>query len=185
MKTVTSILACCLALPLFTLSCAGTNQASTDATPAQTHSKVNADGASAAIPASFYTVDHYDEARDASADLRATIARAQIEHKRILLQVGGDWCHWCKQMSHFLETNPAVRAAVEDNFVLMKVTWTMEHKNEAFLSQYPQVEAFPHLFVLESDGTFLHSQGTSELEQGDGYNEAVYLKFLRAWAPSK
>jgi len=42
-------------------------------------------------PTSFYSVDVYDPARDASADLTATIARATKDGKRILLEVGGLW----------------------------------------------------------------------------------------------
>jgi hypothetical protein len=63
----------------------------------------------------------------------------------------------------------------------MKVTDPGENA-ESFLSQYPGVRAYPHLFVLESDGTFLHSQGTGELEQGKSYDEEVFCKFLNDWA---
>src|SRR6476620_3489076 len=52
-----------------------------------------------ATKAAFYTVDHYDSARNPADDLSATITRAQAEKKYILVQVGGDWCGWCKLMS--------------------------------------------------------------------------------------
>lgn len=48
---------------------------------------------------------------------------------------------------------------------------------------YPKVPAFPHFFVLDSDGTFLHSQGTADLEEGRGYNEKVFVEFLAKWEP--
>lgn len=52
----------------------------------------NGESSDADAPAaSLFTVDVYDPARDASADLKATIARAGEEKKRILLDVGGDW----------------------------------------------------------------------------------------------
>lgn len=129
----------------------------------------------------FYTVDHYDPKRNAADDLAMTLKRAKQEHKRVLVQVGGDWCGWCKRMSEFIETNEPVRAAVEKNFLIMKVTKDDEQPNEAFLSQYPKINAYPHLFVLESDGTVLHSQDTAPLEEGEGYNEQVYLEFLEKW----
>ncbi|MEX2113806.1 MAG: thioredoxin family protein [Pirellulales bacterium] len=131
----------------------------------------------------FYTVDHYDGARNTADDLAATVERAQAENKRILLQVGGDWCGWCKRMSEFIETNNAVRDTVSHNYLLMKVTHDDTQKNEEFLSQYPKISAYPHLFVLDSDGKLLHSQGTGELEEGQGYNEKVYLEFLEKWKP--
>ncbi len=133
----------------------------------------------------FYTVDHYDEARDPAADLAEAVQRAGKEKKRILIQVGGDWCSWCLRMSNFMESNEVVRNTITDNFVVMKVIYTDKQKNESFLSQYPKANAYPHIYVLDSDGTFLHSQGTAELEEGKGYNQEAYRKFLVAWKPER
>ena len=65
----------------------------------------------------------------------------------------------------------------------MKVNYSDQNKNEEFFSNYPEVPAYPHYFVLESDGTFLHSQGTGDLEKGSSYNEAVFAEFLTKWRP--
>jgi thiol:disulfide interchange protein len=129
----------------------------------------------------FYTVAHYDITRNPADDLAATIKRAKAENKRILVQVGGDWCGWCKLMSRFIEANDKVREKIRSNYLVMKVTYDSQQPNEAFLSQYPQIPGYPHLFVLESDGKLLHSQGTAQLEEGNGYNEQLYLAFLDKW----
>jgi thiol:disulfide interchange protein len=136
-----------------------------------------------ATKATFYTVDHYDGARNPADDLAATITRAQAEKKNILVQVGGDWCGWCKLMSTFIETNEKVRETILENYLVMKVTENADNKNTAFLSQYPSIPGYPHLFVLDTNGKLLHSQGTAELEQGHGYNETAYLEFLNKWKP--
>ena len=133
----------------------------------------------------FYTVDHYDAARDAAQDLAQTIDRAKAEHKHILVQVGGDWCGWCKRMSQFIETNERVCEYISRNYLLMKVTYDEHQQNEAFLSQYPKIKGYPHLFVLSAEGKLLHSQDTADLEQGAGYNEQVYLDFLHEWKPEQ
>ena len=65
----------------------------------------------------------------------------------------------------------------------MKVNYSNENQNEDFLKDYPAVPAYPHFFVLDSDGKFLHSQGTAELEEGRGYDERVFLEFLEQWQP--
>ncbi|MFT7078051.1 MAG: hypothetical protein ACJA0P_004078 [Planctomycetota bacterium] len=70
---------------------------------------------------------------------------------------------------------------MESEFVIMKVNMSNENKNEEFLGHYPSVPAYPHLFVLDSSGTFLHSQGTGELEEGKGYEEAMFVAFLDKW----
>jgi hypothetical protein len=131
----------------------------------------------------FYTVDRYDDQRDAAQDLARTIERAKAEHKHILVQVGGDWCGWCKRMSRFIETNEQVRAHVSRDYLLMKVTYDEKQPNTAFLSQYPKIKGYPHLFVLSSDGKLLHSQETADLEEGSAYNEQVYVSFLEKWKP--
>lgn len=72
---------------------------------------------------------------------------------------------------------------LRNHFLIMKVNYSEDNRNEAFLKAYPKVPAYPHFFVLERDGSFLHSQGTAELEEGRGYNEKVFLSFLTRWLP--
>ncbi len=40
---------------------------------------------------------------------------------------------------------------------------------------------YPHLFVLDSDGAFLHSQSTGPLEEGRSYDKAKLMGFLKEW----
>jgi thioredoxin-related protein len=164
------------ALLLTACSCSRTPQAPTQ------HSGDNASEASL-TKASFYTVDHYDDVRNPAEDLTATISRAKAEKKNILIQVGGDWCGWCKLMSSYIESNEKVRNTILPNYLVMKVTENGDHKNAEFLAQYPSISGYPHLFVLDGDGKLLHSQDTSELEEGHGYNEPAYLEFLNKWKP--
>ena len=72
---------------------------------------------------------------------------------------------------------------MKPSFLIMKVNYSDENKNEDLLSKFPKVPAYPHYFVLESDGSFLHSQGTGELEEGDSYDEGVFAAFLEKWKP--
>ena len=133
----------------------------------------------------FYTVDHYDKSRDPVADMAMTVERATRENKRIFVQVGGNWCRWCEMLTKFIESNEPVRAALSEGFLVMKVHYSTDHPNEPFLSQYPEIAGYPHVYIFDTDGTILHSQATAELEAGDGYNEEVYLDFLANWAPER
>ena len=71
---------------------------------------------------------------------------------------------------------------MKKNFLVMKVNYDNDAKNEEFLSKYPKIPAYPHFLVLDSGGEFLHSQGTGELEKGKSYNEDVFAEFLNKWA---
>lgn len=127
----------------------------------------------------------YDPAADAAADLRQAVQKAQKENKRILLEVGGEWCPWCHLLDKFLKGDEEIARKLDETFVVQKVNFSRENKNEKFLSQYPQVPGYPHVFVLESDGKFLHSQTTTEFEAGKGYDREKVLAFIAKWAKAK
>ncbi len=127
----------------------------------------------------------YDPSRDPAVDLQAAVALAQRSGKRILLEVGGDWCSWCHALEKYIKATPAVAEPLDAAFVVLKVNYSEDNKNEAFLAAYPEVPGYPHLFVLDTDGAFLHSQGTGDLEEGKSYSEAALRKFIAEWAPPK
>jgi thiol:disulfide interchange protein len=132
----------------------------------------------------FYVVADYEEARDPASDLAVAVERAQREGKRILIQVGGEWCVWCHRLDAYLTEHPAIRQMLAESFLVMKVNWSPGNQNQDFLGQYPPIHGYPHLFVLEEDGTFLHSQDTAELEEGPSYNEGAVLALLERWKPA-
>jgi thiol:disulfide interchange protein len=127
----------------------------------------------------------FDPKKDPNADLQAAVARAQKENKRIVLDVGGEWCGWCRHMDKFLTINAELAKIRSENYVWVKVNMSEENENKAFLSKYPAIKGYPHLFVLEADGTFLFSQDTSELEQDKTYNLQKFTDFLKKWTPIK
>ncbi len=131
----------------------------------------------------------FDPARDPVADLATAKVEAQRGGKRIILDVGGEWCPWCHLMDGFIEGDAEIRSFRDANYVWMKVNYSEENENAAFLSQFPAVKGYPHLFVLDADGTLLHSQFTGELEadkgQKKGYDRGRFFAFMKQWAPPK
>lgn len=124
----------------------------------------------------------FDPNRDAAKDIEAAIKQAKKENKRILLDVGGEWCVWCHRLDEFFMQNEEAAAILKAKYVVVKVNWSPENKNEKVLSRYGKVEAFPHLFVLEKNGKLLHSQDTGLLETGDRHDPAKVIPFLKKWA---
>jgi thiol:disulfide interchange protein len=128
-------------------------------------------------------VDVYDPTRNPANDLAQAVPVAQTENKRIMLELGGDWCIWCKYMDEFYASHPDILQYRIDHYVLIKVNVSGDNKNEGFLSQYPTVDGYPHIFILENTGKFLHSQDTAELEDGNiSYVPEVFMSFLEKWA---
>jgi thioredoxin-related protein len=134
-------------------------------------------------PATVYVaVDRFDSTRDAARDISEAIVEAKGSGRRILLDVGGGWCIWCLRLDAFFGEQKDLADYMHEHFVVVKVFYSREYKNEAVLSGYPKIPGYPHLFVLENDGTVLFSQDTGKLESGKGYDRAKVESFLRQWA---
>jgi thioredoxin-related protein len=124
----------------------------------------------------------YDPTRDPAADLAAAVEEASGSGRRIMLEVGGEWCHWCHLLEEFFATHDEHRKLLEDSYVVVKVNFSPENENEAFLSLFPPFKGYPHIMILDSDGSHLHSQDTGALEKGQGYDPEAMKAFLEKWA---
>lgn len=127
----------------------------------------------------------YDPKRDAAADIRQALAVARKEGKHVLLEIGGDWCIWCKILDRYFDDHPDLLALRKANYVMVKVNYSPDNKNEAVLGRYPKAEGYPHLYVLNAGGKLVKSQGTGELEEGRGYNDGRMRAFLKENAPAR
>ena len=127
-------------------------------------------------------LEKFDEKRDAAADIKLAVAEAKRSHRRVLLDVGGEWCIWCHRLDTLFMKNPDLSEFLHKSFVVVKVNYSKENKNESVLSAYPKIPGYPHLFVLDEKGKLLHSQGTGELEEGKGHSKEKVFAFLKTWS---
>ncbi|HEX2867536.1 MAG TPA: thioredoxin family protein [Ignavibacteriales bacterium] len=128
-------------------------------------------------------IEKFDPKRDAAKDIENAVVEAKKSGKNILLDVGGEWCPWCRALSKLMAENKEIADYMKANYVVVKVNFSKENKNEAVLSKYPKIPGYPHLFVLDSEGKLLHSQDTGVLESGKGHDPEKVLNFLKEWSP--
>jgi thioredoxin-related protein len=131
----------------------------------------------------YQPVTKFDPNRDAAEDIAAAVKEAGRSGKNVILDVGGEWCIWCRRLDQFFEQNRDISDYMLKNYVVVKVNWSKENKNEAVLSSYPKIPGYPHLFVLDARGNLLHSQDTGLLESGDHHDRDKIMEFLRQWTP--
>lgn len=131
----------------------------------------------------YVPIHKFDSKRDAAADIRDAITQAQKTGQRILVDIGGDWCSYCREMDQFFQQHPDLAQLRDDNFITIAVFYSSENKNEKALSPYPKVDGIPHFFVLEKDGTVLRSEHVLELRAGGSYDPAKMKQFLTNWSP--
>jgi thioredoxin-related protein len=134
---------------------------------------------SAAQPAAG---EPFDPTRDPQRDLWAAMELAKVQNKRILLDVGGEWCGWCHLLDRTLAADRSLSAFIPAHFVVVKVNFSPENPNKDFLSCFPSIIGYPHLYFLDHDGQLLHSQNTDVLESGKSYDPQLLLELFQRWS---
>ena len=126
-------------------------------------------------------VPKFDPKRDAAKDISEALADAKRTNRRVILDVGGEWCGWCHALDRYFVEHADLRALRDQHYVWLKVNYSPENTNAAVLGRYPRISGYPHLFVLDQDGSLVQSQDTSPLEEGPSYNYDRMKAFLMKW----
>lgn len=127
----------------------------------------------------------YHPEDNAQVEIDKAIAKADLEGKHVLLQVGGNWCGWCIKFSNKVETTAVLKATVEKNFVVYHLNYSKENKNKEVLDSLgnPEKLGFPVFVVLDGQGNRIHTQASGVLEEGKGHSTEKVLAFLKEWSP--
>ena len=124
----------------------------------------------------------YDPDANPNAQLRALTQLAQAGDKRILLIAGGDWCLWCHFLDDFLNDHPQIYSQLRETFVIGKIYYGDEGDNSEFFTNLPPAAGYPHFWILDANGTLLHSQNTLPLEDGaESYSRHAFVAFIQRW----
>jgi hypothetical protein len=83
-------------------------------------------------------------------------------------------------------TDSTLKQMIESNYVVYHLNYSKENKNLAYLSKLgnPQRFGFPVMVILDAEGKQLHTQDSSLLEKGNGYDEEKVKSFLQQWSPA-
>jgi len=123
----------------------------------------------------------YDAKRDPYADTRAALKLARETHRKVLIEVGGDWCTWCHILDNFLKNHPVVASRIHNTFVVLKVNISDANDNAKFMETLPSARGYPHMYIADSSGTVLHSQDTAQFLVNKEYSEQQFILFLDYW----
>ena len=124
----------------------------------------------------------YSAEADPKTDIAAALKQASLEHKRVILDFGGDWCGDCQVLDIYLHQNPNVDI-FEKNFLLVHVDIGRFDKNLDIAEKYdiPLKKGVPALAVLDSHGKLLFSQENKEFENMRNMKSEDVTAFLNKW----
>ena len=135
----------------------------------------------------------YDETVNPIEQIDRAIVKAKTEGKFVICQVGGNWCPWCLRFADFITNDTTISKCINENFEYIHVNYN-PRKSGSELQQQQSAAlmkrlnncgrfGFPVFVVLNGEGTVIHIQDSSFLEEGQGYNPEKALRFFKNWTP--
>jgi thiol:disulfide interchange protein len=134
-------------------------------------------------PVPAYTPKHiYSDTADPQADITAGLAKAKQEHKRVILDFGGDWCGDCQVLDIYFHQQPNLDL-LEKNFVLVHVWIGHMDRNLELAAKFgvPIHNGVPALAVLDPDGKVVYAQGTGQFRDMRHMESNSVTDFLEKW----
>ena len=124
----------------------------------------------------------YSATADPKADIAAALKQARAEHKRIILDFGGDWCGDCQVLDIYLHQSPNAELLAK-HFLIVHIDIGHMDKNVGIADKYniPLKKGVPALAVLDSRGNLLYSQKTGEFEDMRNMSSSAVTAFLNQW----
>lgn len=92
----------------------------------------------------------YDEKADADRDVAAAKARARAKGKRLLIDLGGNWCPDCRVLAGVFDL-PEVKAFLQRHYEVVTVDIGRLNKNQQIAGHYgiDKLKGVPALLVVD------------------------------------
>ena len=135
----------------------------------------------------------YDENINPIEQIDQAVLKAKTEGKFVICQVGGNWCPWCLRFADFITKDTTISNVIDESFVYIHVNYNPRKSEgeekvqlaKAILKRLdnPARFGFPVFVVLDEEGRVIHTQDSSFLEEGQGYDKEKVLRFFKNWTP--
>lgn len=137
----------------------------------------------------------YDEKVDQNVQIDKAVKQARAEGKYVVCQVGGNWCPWCLRFADLITKDAEISQLIDKDFVYIHVDYSpktfkedpaRQQRSEKMMKRLgnPGRFGYPVFVVLNEKGQVIHTQDSSFLEEGKGYDKAKVIRFFKNWTPS-
>jgi thiol:disulfide interchange protein len=124
----------------------------------------------------------YSETADPKADIAAALVQAKKEHKRVILDFGGDWCGDCQVLDIYFHQSPNAELLAK-HYILVHVWVGHIDANLDIPEKYGVVvkKGVPAVAVLAPDGSVVYAQKMGEFEKMRTLESSSVTEFLNKW----
>jgi thiol:disulfide interchange protein len=128
----------------------------------------------------------YPDPSDAKSELDSATAQARVDHKRVLVIFGANWCYDCHVLDATLRSKN-VAPIIAANYHVIHISVGDGDSNEDLANRFqiPLKKGIPSLAVLDDTGKLITSQKQGEFESAAKIGMGDVLGFLNRWKPQR
>jgi thiol-disulfide isomerase/thioredoxin len=126
----------------------------------------------------------YDTKADASAAVDAAFARAGKNGKRVLIDLGGNWCADCIVLANLMQL-PELKRFLAAHFEIVVVDVGRFDRNLQIPARFgitQRLEGVPSVIIAEPDGTFVNPGRIAALADARHMTPQAIADWLAQWA---
>jgi len=126
----------------------------------------------------------YDENADANAAVANAFARAKTEHKRVLIDLGGNWCADCRILAGVMSL-PEVQRFLDAHYVVVSVDVGRFNRNLQIPARFGitrRLEGVPSVLVADPDGKLVDAGHVAALADARSMTPQGIADWLAQWA---
>ncbi len=126
----------------------------------------------------------YDETANADAAVTAAFAAAKAAHKRVLIDLGGNWCADCRILAGVMAL-PEMRRFLEAHYVVVSVDVGRFNRNLQVAARFgitQRLEGVPSVLIADSGGTLVNRDHIAALADARSMTPQAIADWLAEWA---
>ena len=127
----------------------------------------------------------YDEKANADAQVDAAIARAKKSGKRVMIDLGGNWCADCRIMAGLMEL-PEMERFLNAHYEIVSVDVGRFNRNLQIPARYgitQRLEGVPAFLVVTTEGKLVNAGRVSAIQDARHMTPQALADWLAQWTP--
>ncbi|HEY5347623.1 MAG TPA: thioredoxin family protein [Rhizomicrobium sp.] len=129
------------------------------------------------------TMHPYDEQADADAAVAAAFARARKNHKRVLIDLGGNWCPDCIVLANVMRL-PGVAPFITAHYEVVAVNVGRFDTNLQIPARFGitgRLEGVPSVLIATPNGKLINRGHTTALVDARAMTPQAIIDWLASW----
>ena len=126
-------------------------------------------------------------AKQVDAMVDAAFARARKNGKNVIIDLGGNWCVWCRELAAAMDL-PEAKPFIAANFEVVSVNTSstngkLDDRNVQILKRFDvkKIDGVPWLIVADADGKVLAS--SSDVTDKQHETPQLMINWIAAYTP--